>query len=152
MAQAHDDASIPEPSATMDSAPEDIAATSLVVDSIERFELTPDGRHLLVHIPGSVVSVHRSVFRQLLDTLPRAIVRSERILQNNPRFNFAMVSESWELVPIDNGKNLVFRFCLPGGADMQVCVPREQIPGMVDALITAAHLVVIASESTMTVQ
>jgi hypothetical protein len=99
-----------------------------------------------------VLSVHRSVFRKLLATLPTAIGRSDRILQDNPRFNFTMISESWELIPIDNGRNLVFKFYLPGGGDLQVCVPREQIPRMVDTLIAVAGLVVIASESSATVQ
>jgi hypothetical protein len=152
MAGAEENASSSEHTSKTDSAADVAAVASLVVESIERLELAADGRHLLVHSPNSVVSVHRSVFRELLAALPTAIVRSERILQDNPRFNFTMISESWEVVPIDNGRNLVFKFCLPGGADLQVCLPREQIPHMVDSLIAAAGLVVIAAESTMTVQ
>jgi hypothetical protein len=150
MATANENVSLAEhaePSSTVDSSP-----GSFTVDSIERFELAADGTHLLVYSQGSVLSVHRSVFRKLLATLPTAIGRSDRILQDNPRFNFTMISESWELIPIDNGRNLVFKFYLPGGGDLQVCVPREQIPRMVDTLIAVAGLVVIASESSATVQ
>jgi hypothetical protein len=106
---------------------------SVRVASIERIELEPDGQHMVVHSDRSTLTFHYSVFRELLAVLPAAIMQSERMLQRTPHINFAMGCEGWELGAIDNGKSLVLTFRLQGGADISFCLPREQIPPMVDA-------------------
>ena len=121
---------------------------SLRVASIERIELEPDGQHMVVHSDRSTLTFHYSVFRELLAVLPAAIMQSERMLQRTPHINFAMGCEGWELGAIDNGKSLVLTFRLQGGADVSFCLPREQIPPMVDALISAARLVQIPTHAS----
>ncbi len=118
------------------------------VASIERIELEPDGQHMVVHSDRSTLTFHYSVFRELLAVLPAAIMQSERMLQRTPHINFAMGCEGWELGAIDNGKSLVLTFRLQGGADVSFCLPREQIPPMVDALISAARLVQIPAHAS----
>jgi len=118
------------------------------VASIERIELEPDGQHMVVHSNRSTLTFHYSVFRELLAVLPAAIMQSERMLQRTPHINFAMGCEGWELGAIDNGKSLVLTFRLQGGADVSFCLPREQIPPMVDALISAARLVQIPTHAS----
>jgi hypothetical protein len=126
----------------------DDSPRSLLIDSIDRFELEPDGKHLAVHSDRSVLTFHCSVFRELLAMLPPAIMQSERLLQQTPHVNFAMSCEGWELGAIDNGNSLILTFRLHGGANVSFCLPREQIPPMVDALISAARLVPIPQQAS----
>jgi hypothetical protein len=119
----------------------DEAQCAVLVESISRFELEADGKHLAVHSERAVLTFHYSVFRELLAVLPAAVLQSERLLHKTPHVNFAMGCEGWELGAIDNGNSLVLTFRLQGGANVAFCLPREQIPPMVDALISAAQLV-----------
>lgn len=126
--------------------PRDDSPRSLLIDSIDRLELASDGKHLAMHSERSVFRFHYSVFRELLAVLPAAVMQAERLLQQTPHVNFAMGCEGWELGAIDNGNSLVLTFRVQGGANVSFCLPREQIPPMVDALISAARLVPMAPQ------
>jgi hypothetical protein len=120
----------------------------VLVSSISRIELEPDGKHMVVQSEQSTLSFHYTVFRELLAVLPAAIMQSERMLQPTRHVNLAMGCEGWELGAIDDGKSLVLTLRLQGGADISFCLPREQIPPMVDALIGAARLVQIPTHAS----
>jgi hypothetical protein len=116
---------------------------ALLIDSIDRFELESDGRHLAVHGENLALRFHHSVFRELMAVLPAAVLQAERLLQPTPQVNFAMGCEGWELGAIDDGASLILTFRLQGGTNISFCLPREHIPPMVDALISAARLVAL---------
>lgn len=126
-----------------ESAPQNDSSRPLVINSIDGFELESDGRHLSIHGENLALKLHYSVFRELLAVLPAAVLQAERLLQPTPQVNFAMGCEGWELGAIDDGASLVLTFRMQGGSNVSFCLPREQIPPMVDALISAARLVAL---------
>ncbi|WP_321917126.1 MULTISPECIES: hypothetical protein [unclassified Paraburkholderia] len=129
-------------------------STTLAIDSLHGFELTPDGQYLMVKCnqPGSV-AVHCSVMHELLAALSNAIGRSARIRQRASSLKFTMPCEAWE-IGRDSGtaQHLVMSFRLPGGAELAFRLRPAQAAHISEVLLLATGVAVPQRPDSMHVQ
>jgi hypothetical protein len=110
-----------------------------IVRQISSADLSADGEFLLIHDGDATAALHRSVFNDLLVALPNAMEKIQRI-GNHASPSFAvMQARGCEVGRIDGTRHLVIRFRLSHTASLSFTVPCEQVPGIVEALESAAH-------------
>ncbi|MBN3810870.1 hypothetical protein [Paraburkholderia sp. Ac-20347] len=124
---------------------EDITA---VLRKISSADLSADGEFLLIHDGNATAALHRSVFNDLLVALPNAMEKIQRI-EKTPAPSFTVMhARGCEIGRLDGTRHLVIRFRLSMTAGLSFAVPCEQIPGIVEALESAADHEAALSRAT----
>ncbi|MBB3260659.1 hypothetical protein F4827_005699 [Paraburkholderia bannensis] len=120
-----------------------------IVRQISSADLSADGEFLLIHDGDATAALHRSVFNDLLVALPNAMEKIQRI-DNSPTPSFTLMqARGCEIGRLDGTRQLVIRFRLSRTASLAFTVPCEQIPGIVEALESAAdHESALAARAT----
>ncbi|MFT0174838.1 hypothetical protein ACLKMY_39010 [Paraburkholderia mimosarum] len=110
-----------------------------IVRQISSADLSADGEFLLIHDGSATTALHRSVFNDLLVALPNAMEKIQCIDKSQAPSFALMHARGCEVGRLDGTRHLVIRFRLSKTASLSFMVPCEQIPGIVEALETAAH-------------
>jgi hypothetical protein len=124
------------------------------IDSVRDFELTDDGRYLMLKANQTYsIALHCSVMHELLAALSNAIGVSERIRSKKKSVKFAMPFEAWEIGK-DAGTvaHLILTFRLPGGAELSFRMQRAEAAHMTEVLALASGVARIQDLSAATMQ